>query len=850
MTANRRSSGHTQPYESFIRCNIRGFLHSYFVVKSLRLTRPGGLVVVVTSRWTMDSRNPAARREIATLADLLGAVRLPSGAFATAAGTDAVCDVLVLRRRDSAHSGVADERCGACQTGRCELCCDGGEWTCCCEAVHPAESWATITEMEVEGGAVTVNEWFARHPHMVLGDLRAGGGPYGAEDLTVVPSGRPLAADLASALGVVVRAARRSELTAAPAALQPALDPAPSPNTTSAALHKDAHHGEAHQKEGSIVATATGDFARVVAGQSEAFEPKPRSQRAELRALVEIRDALVATLWSQADSAEDTSYLFAQQRLNRAYDSYLARFGRLNRYRMIRTGRVDRATGEEIMRRADPPLGGFRADPDLPSVLALEMFDPDTQSARKAAIFTRRVIGPRARCLGADNAADALAICLDEIGGVDLARVADLLGVDTDTARAELGDLVWDDPTTAELVPAGRYLSGDVRAKLAAAETAAAADPRFEANVAALCAVLPPELGPAEIGARLGVTWVDVDDIAEFVRQVLGAETVVVEYAAATATWKLAVPSWQRRSVAMTSEWGTGRVDAVALVEWSLEQRPARVYDSLDDGRRVLNAEATLAAREKQEALEQRFSTWVWENPQRTERLVERYNRLFNSVVATVYDGSHQSLPGLAATFTPRPYQRNAVWRIVSEPNVLLGHAVGAGKTSTMVMAGMEMRRLGLVNKPAYVVPNHMLEQFSAELLQLYPQARVLVATRDATTPDARKHFVARCAMGEWDAVVITHSAFERIPVSVDSERAYIDGQIDELRQAIAASEAGSGLTVKRLEAAVARAEERQKRLLDARRDDGVVLRADRHRLPLRRLYCSPLRRSPRLWTA
>lgn len=778
-------------------------IHNHFLIKSLRLIRPGGVAAVVTSRWTMDARNPAARREITSLADLLGAVRLPAGAFGPAAGTDAICDVLVLRRRAPDQPTARDTECAACATRLCER-------------VHPGEDWSRVIDVDVDGGSVECNEYFARHRHLILGEVAAGSGHYRDAELTVTAQAAPLDAQLEEALGQVVEAAVAAGLgwTAAPAQSTPA--PATSQRLGRPTL-EDFH------KEGSIVATAAGGFAKVVDGQPVPFAPTPKSARSELRALVELRDAVAATLTAQAASGDDTAFGFAQRRLNRAYDTYAERFGPLNRFKLVRIGRTDPDTGEDRYRRADHPLGGFRGDPDLYTVLALEVFDPETQTARKAPIFTRRVVGPRPAVLGADSPAAAMAVCLDQTGTVDLPRVAGLLGVGIDTARAGLEALVFEDPATGELVPAGRYLAGDVRAKLEVALDSTARDDRFAANVTALRAALPVELGPEQIRVRLGVPWVDAADVAAFTREVLGAEGVLVDHAEVTAMWAVEVPTWQRRNVAMTSEWGTRRADAITLLGASLEQRPIKIYDQLDDGRRVLNSDDTLAAREKQEAIEGRFAEWIWENPERRDRLVERYNRRFNSIVAASYDGAHLSLPGLAESFTPHRHQRDAVWRIISEPNTLLGHAVGAGKTATMVMAGMELRRLGLVNKPAYVVPNHMLEQFANELLQLYPGARVLVADRNATGPAARKHFVGRCATGDWDAVILTHSSFERIPVSNQAEQAYIAAQMAELRKAIDESNRASGLTVKRLEAALSRAEERQKKLLDTNKaDDGV----------------------------
>ena len=390
-----------------------------------------------------------------------------------------------------------------------------------------------------------------------------------------------------------------------------------------------------------------------------------------------------------------------------------------------------------------------------------------------------------------------------------------------------MGALVYDDPDSGALQTAQRYLSGNVRPKLVRARAAAATDARFEANVAALSAVQPDDLTPAEIDARPGATWIPPSDVKAFVADTFEGLDAIVEHTPITASWAVQVPTWKRNSLLMTSTWGTKRADAITLLDKSLNQQQHQVYDTDADGRRVFNPEETLLAQEKQQALSDRFATWIWEDPERRARLAGRYNQLFNSIVLPVWDGSHQTFPGLSPTFRPHPHQIDAVWRAVQEPSVLLGHAVGAGKTATMVMAVMEMRRLGLVRKPALVVPNHMLDQFTREFLQLYPQANVLMATGEETRPDRRKEFVARCATGDWDAIVITHSAFEKIPVSADTEAAYLAQEIAQFRAAITTSQQGSGLSVKQLETAVLKKEERLKALRDdARRDDGVTFEA------------------------
>jgi N12 class adenine-specific DNA methylase/SAM-dependent methyltransferase len=758
-------------------------LHNHFIVKSLDLTHPGGIVAVVTSRFTLDARNPAARREIADRADLLGALRLPAGALRAAAGTDAVSDLVILRRREAGRTARA-------------------------------ESWERSVLLGVDGGEIPINEYFVRHRERVLGQLVAGGGQYSQVDLQVrADPDRPLAPALAEALVAIVADARAEGLVwaartsaGAPARARPVAADVMQP----------------HHKEGSILSTGTGGFARVVDGAPQPYPVAPRKDAGELRALVGMRDSLAQLLDLEVSTVDDVDADVVRAELNRRYEAYQARYGTLNRFSLVRTGRQDPDTGGDLYRRSFPSMGGFRADPDYHSVLALEVFDAETQTARKAPILQGRVLAPRQPRHGADSAQDALAICLDEHGRADIDVIAGLLGTDAGAARAELGELVWDDPATAELVPAPRYLSGDVRAKLAVAEAAASEDLRWQANVEALRRVVPVDLGPAEIDARLGSSWIPPADVRDFLVEVLDCTRPIVEYVPVTATWALTVPTGDRQSVAVRSEWGTARADAVSLVTSALNQTPATVYDSLDDGRRVLNPAETIAAREKQEALGERFAAWVWENPARRDRLTETYNRLFNGTVLPSYDGSHLSLPGLAASFIPHRHQRDAVWRMVSEPTVLLAHDVGAGKTATMAMGAMELRRLGLVKKPGFVVPNHMLEQFSRELAQLYPRAKLLVASRDDASAAGRKSFVARCATGDWDAVVMTASAFARLPVSDDTRGDFIAERIAELRGAIAASK--EGLSVKRLEERVARLEQKHEALLATeRRDDGVT---------------------------
>jgi N12 class adenine-specific DNA methylase len=757
-------------------------IHNHFIAKSLRLTRPGGYVAVLTSRFTLDARSTVARREMATLGDLVGAVRLPEGAMRQVAGTGVAMDLLLLRRREA--------------------------------GVEPAgESWLDLATVQTADGPVQVNEVFARHPDWVLGELRAEHGQYGQDDIEVRPLPGPLAPFLADTLTAIVDHARRSGLGVTPRV--------PDPLSADVPVVEGVERGRHHVEE-SLLVTAGGGFAKISNGVPVVHSP-PASQAGELRLLIELRDTYFELIDAQARTSDDGPWQASRDRLNELYDRYHRVHGPINRFRETSTGRFNEQ-GEPIMARRYPAMGGFKDDPGLPVVRSLEHFDDATRIATKAAVFERRVLAPRPVVESAETAEDALALCLDERGAVDLETIARLLGVTATDARAQLGALVYNDPAGGPPLTAADYLSGNVRARLVEAKQAATVDPRWQANVTALEAVQPCDLEPSEIDARLGTPWIPPADLKAFCADILEAD-VNVEYASANGDWALQLRGGRPDSVTLTSDWGTRRVNAVRLVEACANQRVVSVTDEGPDGQRIPNLPETLAAREKQELLNDRFGRWVWEDPARAGRLAAVYNDRFNSTVLPSYDGSHLTLPGLTTTFRPHDHQRDAVWRILSSESVLLDHAVGAGKTATMVIAGHELKRLGMVNKPAYVVPNHMLEQFSREYLQLYPQANLLVASKDDVSPSQRKEFVARCATEDWDAVIMTQSSFERIPVSAETEQRFLDARMNDLRASIAASHnTGSGLTVKQLEKALARLEERHARLLhDDRRDQGGV---------------------------
>lgn len=759
----------------------RQSMHNHFLIKSLQLTRPGGLVVALTSRYTMDAQNPGARREINDLADLVGAVRLPNRAHWRAAGTDVLTDLLILRRREPDRPAAGDE-------------------------------WERVVPITVDDRQVKINAYFDAHPDRMLGHIGASRDMYGSDELTVTGDLDRLGDDLADALDQITFAARRSglvmtERTAEQQVRRAALVPAPP-----------------ERWDGSILLAEDGEFGTVAGGTVEPLEV-PKSAATELRALLELRDAATRLLELEAATVDDTDEIAqAREGLRRDYQKYLGKYGPLNRYTLRRTGRTDDA-GEETQARIVPtPIRVLRSDPFGALVLALEVFDDSDQSASPAAIMSRRVVAPRAEVQGVDTPADAIAVSLDRTGRIDLTLIADMLGMPEPDARDALAGLVFTDPGTGELIHAPAYLSGDVRTKLDTAKTRAADDPQFQANVEALTQVLPEPLGVEEITARLGAVWISAGVHEQFLNELLRTREVRVENAL-PGMWEV---RGGRQGLLATSEWGTQRRPAPDIAQAVMEQRTLLVYDEVEDAdghkRQVLNPVETTSAQEKADQLQERFAEWVWEDPERARTLVDEYNRRFNSLVLRDYTGAGEylTLPGLASTFTPRPHQRSAVARMIGEPAAGLFHDVGAGKTSEMIMGVMEMRRMGLIAKPMLVVPNHMLEQFSREWLQIYPRARILAASSKDLTADKRRLFVARTAANEWDGVLMTQGAFARIPLRPATQIAYIQAQVDELRHVLADAEGEDRMSVKRIQRKLLQAENKLKAQTDTTRDAGV----------------------------
>ena len=767
----------------------RHSIHNHFVLKSLRLTRPGGIVAVLTSHYTLDAINPGPRREIAQYADLVAAVRLPTGTHRRTAGTDTVTDLLILRRRDS-------------------------------DAAPMGPTWEQATTRDIDGAPIGINAYFDAYPEHVLGELAV---EHGLHDGTLVVRADDLAsvpARLREVLAPLPDYARRHSLDYTPR-------PEPDPDAPEIAVEPVVPAGS--EWDGTLHARDDGGF-EVTSDSMRVPFAVPKSARSELRLLLRLRDAAITQLHLERGTLDDTEEITtARSRLLFLWRQYVNRYGPINRYTTAATGRVDE-NGDPILSRRTPTAARLlREDPYGPLVFALEVFDDDTQEAQPSALLTHRVITPRPQRLGADTPAEALQITLDILGRVNIDHIARLLGDTPDHARERLGDLVFDDPATGALVPAPEYLSGNLAPKLDAARAAAETDERFRSNVAALEAVLPDPLTPGEITARIGAVWISEQVHEQFLRELLNDRTLTVR-CPLPAEWR--VRKAMRSTVRATQEWGTERRPAPDLFTALANQTPIRVDDTIKDPdgteRLVFNPTETAAAQDKAQALHERFEDWVWENPARATQLAAEYNRRFNSLVLRDYatEADYLTFPGMSATFTLRAHQKAAVARMISEPAVGLFHEVGAGKTAEMVTGAMELKRLGMVNKPAIVVPNHMLEQFAREFLQIYPQARILAAGTDALTGDKRRLFVARVAANDWDAVILTRTAFQRLGLDPDAQTAFVNDTLTVLRHALTEVEKEDRLTVKGIEKRIQAEEERQKRLLDQPRDHGISFEA------------------------
>ncbi len=757
-------------------------LHDYFLAKSLAALKPGGILALVTSHFTLDKQNAALREHVASQADFLGAIRLPSDAFKRE-GTSVVTDIVFLRKRlpgEPAH--------------------------------HADPEWLQTETLDLGGITVPVNRYFVRHPEMVLGEFSQKDTLYG-EGYSVTGNG-DLAVQLKRAIG---------RLPEGIASVTPSLEQPSAPSFTPPPMLP-------HITEGSFF---VGDDRRI--SQMQGGQPVPVVYGGQplkaggtmtgrrLAALIGLRDRARRVLQSQNEGWPEADREQARRELNRDYDQFAFTYGPINK-----TSFSETADGSVVRRM--PNVVKFREDPDAMLVLALEDYDEITGTTKKAPIMSRDVVGRHEPVTRVANAEEGLLVSLDQRGMVDLPFIAGLYGTSEQQVIAELGDLIYRDPQARNWQTADAYLSGNVRAKLAAAE---AAGPDYARNAEAMRAVQPEDVLPGEIDANLGAPWIPETDIQAFAAHLFGVpeSSVQVGHLKKDAAWSVDAGYAAEQSVAAKSEYGTSRANGVWLLELALNMKAPVIYDPdpADPDKRVANPEATLAAKEKQKAIKERFRAWVFADPDRTERLVRIYNDTYNNLRPRLFDGSHLDFPGMSQGITLRPHQKDAVWRGTSGGNTLLAHAVGAGKTFTMAATGMKMKQAGLFKKPIYVVPNHLLEQFAREFQQLYPNARLLVAGKEDFTRERRKFLTAKIASGDWDGIIMTHSSFERIGMSRDYQERFLREQIAEYEQLLhdgASRNAKRSCRnlIKTIEKQKAQREAKLKDLLaEDKKDDGLV---------------------------
>lgn len=607
-------------------------------------------------------------------------------------------------------------------------------------------AWLDLAEhVNADGVTFQINEYFAAHPQMMLGRMAHAGTMYRSNESALVPDDRDLASALAEAVaalpqGIYRRAEQEAQqLQSAPILVAP----------------DDAKENAFTIVEGTIAIRTGGTLTPI------ANLPEETARR--IRGMIKVREAIREVLRTQLTDSTEDAIVGARRQLNSVYDHFVSRFGAIN---------------DSPNRRA------FRGDPDLPLLCSLEDYDNDTKRASKAAIFRERTIQRSQRRQIAESPHDALVLSLNEMGRVHLPHMGALLSRTPDEFLPELKGLIYRNPETRQWETEDQYLSGDVRTKLKTVCAATATDATYAENVTALEAVQPEDLTASDIDARLGAVWIPARDVEEFARSLLRNDGVTVSHAATLGTWFVRGDFNARGTVANTTEWGTMRYSALELIQDALNLKTPTVYDRQKDSV-VINAQETEGARDKLEKIKERFKAWIWEDDERRERLCRKYNDEFNSIRLRVFKGSHLTLPSSSQQITLHAHQKNAVWRIVQSDNTLLAHVVGAGKTYTMVAAGIELKRLGLATKPMFVVPNHMLGQFSSELLTLYPTANILVAGKDDFEASRRARLFSRIATGNWDAVIVTHASFEKIPVSMKTRRDFIARQIDEIETAI-----------------------------------------------------------------
>ena len=737
-------------------------IHDYFIAKSLDMVRPGGVVAVVTSSGTMDKQNPEVRQYFANRADLLGAIRLPNNAFQRNANTSVVADILFFQKRDRAAITEPD--------------------------------WV---QLKTTPEGYTVNSYFADHPEMVLGDFTTESTQYGKQEVTVkAKEGADLAEQLKEAVKHIQGTITEQEISDTELEEQVVSIPAdPSiKNFSFALVGEDIYYRENSVMNKTEIPIVTGE---------------------RVRGMVAIRDATNRLLERQLEECSDEEVASLQAELNQVYDSFTAKYGLLS---------------SNANKRA------FSMDSSYCLLTSLEFLDEKGELKRKADIFTKRTIHRAEPVTSVDTASEALAVSIGEKAKVDIPYMMELTGKTEEEVTEELTGVIFKNPLTDKWEPSDEYLSGNVREKLNIARQFAENHPEYMVNVQALERVQPKDLDASEIEARLGATWISPDYITEFMaetfhtpRQHINYERIKVQYAEVTGQWNVKGKNVDSSNNPLsTATYGTQRANAYRLLEDALNLRDTKIYDIIHDAdgeHRVLNRKETTLAQQKQELIREEFKEWIFKDMRRRETLCKIYNERFNSIRPREYDGSHIQFVGMNPEIKLMEHQKNAVAHILYGNNTLLAHCVGAGKTFQMIAAGMESKRLGLAQKSLYVVPNHLLEQWGSDFLRLYPGANILVATKKDFEPANRKRFCSRIATGDYDAVIIGHSQFEKIPLSRERQIALLEDQIADITYSIEAAkeETGQQYTVKQMEKTKKTLKAKLEKLNDQTRKDDVV---------------------------
>lgn len=737
-------------------------IHDYFIAKSLDMVRPGGVVAVVTSSGTMDKQNPEVRQYFANRADLLGAIRLPNNAFQRNANTSVVADILFFQKRDRAAITEPD--------------------------------WV---QLKTTPEGYTVNSYFADHPEMVLGDFTTESTQYGKQEVTVkAKEGADLAEQLKEAVQHIQGTITEQEISDTELEEQVVSIPADPDikNFSFALVGEDIYYRENSVMNKMELPVVTGE---------------------RVRGMVAIRDATNRLLERQLEECSDEEVASLQAELNRVYDSFTAKYGLLS---------------SNANKRA------FSMDSSYCLLTSLEFLDEKGELKRKADIFTKRTIRRAEPVTSVDTASEALAVSIGEKAKVDIPYMMQLTGKTEEEVTEELTGVIFKNPLTDKWEPSDEYLSGNVREKLNIARNFAENHPEYMVNVQALERVQPKDLDASEIEARLGATWISPEYITEFMaetfhtpRQHINYERIKVQYAEVTGQWNVKGKNVDSSNNPLsTATYGTQRANAYRLLEDALNLRDTKIYDTIHDAdgeHRVLNRKETTLAQQKQELIREEFKEWIFKDMSRRETLCKIYNERFNSVRPREYDGSHIQFVGMNPEIKLMEHQKNAVAHILYGNNTLLAHCVGAGKTFQMIAAGMESKRLGLAQKSLYVVPNHLLEQWGSDFLRLYPGANILVATKKDFEPANRKRFCSRIATGDYDAVIIGHSQFEKIPLSRERQIALLEDQIADITYSIEAAkeEAGQQYTVKQMEKTKKTLKAKLEKLNDQTRKDDVV---------------------------